>query len=77
MVVAEVGHDRGVVGPLLEGLLVDGLLGVDPLLHRHVLHAGVVALHHLVAEALGDLGPHPFLGAHLTREVQAAAQKVK
>lgn len=53
------GDEIAIVNPLLDGLLVDLLLLVDPVFPLDVLHAGVVALDDLVAQALGDLGPDP------------------
>lgn len=69
------GDEIAIVNPLLDGLLVDLLLLVDPVFPLDVLHAGVVALDDLVAQALGDLGPDPFLGADLAGELPRRARR--
>ena len=73
LLVTQREHERLVVGPFLERLFVDGLLGIDPVLPLDVLHARVVALDDLVSQALGDLRPHPLAGANLAGEVDTAS----
>ena len=67
------GDEIPFVNPLLDGLLVDLFLLVDPVFPLDVLHAGVVALDDLVAQALGDLRPDPLLGADLAGELRTAS----
>ena len=68
--VTEIRHNGLVVRPVLEGLLIDRLLRVDPVLGVDVEHAGVVLVGH--AQALGNLRPDPLLRADFARELQTA-----